>query len=216
MRLLRIYYNWLLVRLRIRKILPAFFITRIPVKECGEPLVVYSGVLMREAVAEMLAEARRNLPEGYEIIPVSGWRSAVEQDALQQDFCNRLKRKYPELTSADLVQQTKKWCADSGGHQTGGAVDVQLWYQGRIADCGTPYLSTSPDSETAEINRLSPEAMTNRRLLLQTMTEAGFVNYPAEWWHYCFGDQLYAAYHGEKYAFYGEIELYTPNSGENC
>ena len=39
MRLLRIYYNWLLVRLRIRKILPAFFITRIPVKECGEPLV---------------------------------------------------------------------------------------------------------------------------------------------------------------------------------
>ena len=98
----------------------------------------------------------------------------------------------------------------------GGAVDVQLWYQGRIADCGTPYLSTSPDSETAEINRLSPEAMTNRRLLLQTMTEAGFVNYPAEWWHYCFGDQLYAAYHGDKYAFYGEIELYTPNSGENC
>ena len=86
---------------------------------------------MREAVAEMLAEARRNLPEGYEIIPVSGWRSAVEQAALQQDFCNRLKRKYPELTSADLVQQTKKWCADSGGHQTGGAVDVQLWYQGR-------------------------------------------------------------------------------------
>ena len=131
-------------------------------------------------------------------------------------YIKKLKRKYPELTSADLVQQTKKWCADSGGHQTGGAVDVQLWYQGRIADCGTPYLSTSPDSETAEINRLSPEAMTNRRLLLQTMTEAGFVNYPAEWWHYCFGDQLYAAYHGEKCAFYGEIELYTPNSGENC
>lgn len=211
MRLLRIYYNWLLVRLGIRKILPAFFITRIPVKECGEPLVVYAGFLMRETVAEMLAEARRNLPEGYEIIPVSGWRSAVDQAALRREFRRRLKREYPELTSAELAQQAKKWSADSSGHQTGGAVDVQLWYQGRIADCGTPYLSTSPDSETAEISRLPPEAMANRRLLLQTMTGAGFVNYPAEWWHYCFGDRLYAAYHGEKYAFYGEIEPYAPD-----
>ena len=82
MRLLRIYYNWLLVRLRIRKILPAFFITRIPVKECGEPLVVYAGVLMREAVAEMLGGICRK-----------GMRSFPYRDGvplLNRTLCSRI------------------------------------------------------------------------------------------------------------------------------
>ena len=205
MRLLRLYYNWLLVKLGVRKILPAFFINRIPVLECGEPLVLFSGFLVRKRVAERLEKTGRYLPDGYEIILVSGWRSAGEQAALRRDFCKQLKRKHPGMASAVLAQQLRKWCAESGGHQTGGAVDVLLMYQGKIADCGTSYLSASPVAGTAESSRLSPEAAANRRILFRAMTCAGFVNYPAEYWHYSFGDRLYAAYRGDKYAFYGEL-----------
>jgi D-alanyl-D-alanine dipeptidase len=31
----------------------------------------------------------------------------------------------------------------------------------------------------------------NRRLLYWTMREAGFTNYPYEYWHYDYGDQMY-------------------------
>ena len=37
------------------------------------------------------------------------------------------------------------------------------------------------------------------------MQDAGFVNYPAEWWHYCYGDKMWAAYSHEKYAIFGKV-----------
>lgn len=37
------------------------------------------------------------------------------------------------------------------------------------------------------------------------MTEEGFVNYPAEWWHFSYGDKMWAAYSYKKYAFYDII-----------
>ena len=47
------------------------------------------------------------------------------------------------------------------------------------------------------------EARTNRRLLYWVMTEAGFANNPTEWWHYSWGDQLWARLMGRPHAHYG-------------
>lgn len=38
------------------------------------------------------------------------------------------------------------------------------------------------------------------------MKKEGFVNYPGEWWHFSYGDQLWAAYKNKKYAIYGSID----------
>lgn len=43
LRLLRIHFNGLLFRLRLRDTLPAYFINRIPVAESGEELVTWQG-----------------------------------------------------------------------------------------------------------------------------------------------------------------------------
>ena len=51
---------------------------------------------------------------------------------------------------------------------------------------------------------VNPFAEANRKLLLRTMQKQGFVNYPNEWWHFCYGDKLYAAYKFEKQAIYGK------------
>ena len=45
--MLRLYYNYFLVKWKIRRVLPAYFINRIEVADCGEELVQYQGVWVR-------------------------------------------------------------------------------------------------------------------------------------------------------------------------
>jgi zinc D-Ala-D-Ala dipeptidase len=50
-------------------------------------------------------------------------------------------------------------------------------------DFGTPFDCFDPASATAFAG-ISPSARTNRDTLLRAMTDAGFRNYSAEWWHF--------------------------------
>jgi D-alanyl-D-alanine dipeptidase len=47
------------------------------------------------------------------------------------------------------------------------------------------------------------EARANRRLLHWVMAEEGFAGHPDEWWHFSFGDQLWAKLEGRPVALYG-------------
>jgi D-alanyl-D-alanine dipeptidase len=59
-------------------------------------------------------------------------------------------------------------------------------------------------------NNISPhlaltegEARRNRRLLYWVMAEIGFAANPSEWWHYSYGDQMWARLAGTSSAKYG-------------
>ena len=188
LKFLRLYYNYFLVKWKIRKVLPAYFINRIKVADCGEELVQYQGVWVRRRVAVMLDNAQRSLPTHLEIKVVSGFRNETEQLALRKKFGN-----------------TQQIAADSG-HTTGGAVDVTLLYCGKEIDCGSEYLEFTPSTPTWS-KELSSSHKRNRFILYNAMTQADFVNYPLEWWHFCYGDKMYAAYKFEKQAFYGKAEI---------
>ena len=58
------------------------------------------------------------------------------------------------------------------------------------------------------------EARANRRILYWVMAEAGFANNPTEWWHYSWGDQMWAKLRGEPAALYGACDPtdYAENS----
>jgi D-alanyl-D-alanine dipeptidase len=47
------------------------------------------------------------------------------------------------------------------------------------------------------------EAQANRRLLHWLMAEEGFAGHPDEWWHFSWGDQMWAALTGAPAAHYG-------------
>jgi D-alanyl-D-alanine dipeptidase len=47
------------------------------------------------------------------------------------------------------------------------------------------------------------EARANRRLLHWLMTEEDFAGHPDEWWHFSWGDQMWAALTGASEAHYG-------------
>ena len=186
--MLRLYYNYFLVKWKIRRVLPAYFINRIEVIDCGEELVQYQGVRVRKSVAVMLKNAQSRLPPHFELKVVSGFRNETEQLALHEKFGN--------------TQQV----ATESGHTTGGAVDVILVYCGKEVDCGSPYLEFKAKTPTWS-RELSYSQRRNRFILYNAMTSAGFVNYPLEWWHFCYGDKMYAAYKFEKKAFYGKTEI---------
>ena len=61
---------------------------------------------------------------------------------------------------------------------------------------GTEFDDFSPQSYTAwyEQNSSNERVTNNRRLLCNVLCECGFTNYPAEWWHYDFGDSFWAFY----------------------
>ena len=186
--MLRLYYNYFLVKWKIRRVLPAYFINRIEVIDCGEELVQYQGVRVRKRVAAMLKNAQRALPPHFKLKVISGYRNETEQLVLRQRFGN--------------TQQV----ATESGHTTGGAVDVILVYRGKEVDCGSPYLEFTAKTPTWS-RELSYSQRRNRFILYNAMTQAGFVNYPLEWWHFCYGDKMYAAYKFEKKAFYGKAEI---------
>ncbi len=54
-----------------------------------------------------------------------------------------------------------------------------------------------------ELTPEEQEVLRNRRFLYRVMTKAGFENYGDEWWHYSYGDNMWAKLSGSDRAFYG-------------
>lgn len=92
-------------------------------------------------------------------------------------------------------------------HNCGGAVDVTLVYaDGTPVDMGTPpQAMLEKDKVEMFSSFVSVEQKNNRMILRDAMTEAGFVWYPGEWWHYCYGDRMWAVYRGITECFYGPL-----------
>jgi zinc D-Ala-D-Ala dipeptidase len=82
-------------------------------------------------------------------------------------------------------------------HSTGAAVDVTLVDDaGQIVNMGSPIDEMSPRSHpNYYANNSDSEAQqydAHRQLLRDVMLKAGFQRNPKEWWHFCYGDQMWA------------------------
>ncbi len=95
-------------------------------------------------------------------------------------------------------------------HSTGGALDVCLADKdGKLVEMGSmvdqmdetsnPYFYANIKNEEAIIWN------SRRNLLREIMTKFGFAQHPNEWWHFSYGDQLWAWKNKKENAFYGKI-----------
>ncbi|MCQ9199386.1 MAG: D-Ala-D-Ala dipeptidase [Prochlorococcus marinus CUG1437] len=95
-------------------------------------------------------------------------------------------------------------------HSTGGALDVCLSDKdGNLVEMGSmvdqmdetsnPYFYASIKNEEAIIWN------SRRNLLREIMTKFGFAQHPNEWWHFSYGDQLWAWKNKKENALYGKI-----------
>jgi D-alanyl-D-alanine dipeptidase len=178
---------------------------------------------LRESVAEKLCEVNLKL-EGLnlELYLFDGWRpQAIQRHFHDVWFPQWLRTHRPEIKEDQLVEEVEKyWAAPSESedspspHSTGGAVDLTLrWlytkqavYMGGIFDDLTEN-AHSDWFERFEVEAMSDiEARKNRRLLYWAMIEAGFVNNPTEWWHFSYGDQMWAKLLSQESAIYAATE----------
>ncbi len=60
---------------------------------------------------------------------------------------------------------------------------------------------------SANAPNLSETAIANRTLLNDVLSSVGFINYPSEWWHYSFGDRLWARLTHSEIAFFKSVEF---------
>lgn len=206
--------------------IPAAVINRVEEKDNAEPLVdikqmganLFFGdrlkdknqVLLRKSVAEKVVAASEKLPDGVFFIIYDAYRSLDQQKQSWDKKYKYFKDLYPTESEDQIIKRTRAVVADPraghGGHQTGGAIDIGLCDgNGMPLDMGTPYSGTGRNIRTKS-SEISEQAQKNRNLLYNVLTQIGFVNYPNEWWHYCYGDRMWAAYKAKSECFYGMVK----------
>jgi D-alanyl-D-alanine dipeptidase len=175
---------------------------------------------LRRTVATRLQGVNARLaPLGLEVWLFDAWRpQAIQRYFRDIWFPGWLRVRRPDLSGKAFDDEVDKyWAAPSAGenspspHSTGGAVDLNLVFRGTkqplhmgtIFDDLTPTAWTDGLERTASISMSDDEARANRRLLYWVMSEVGFANNPTEWWHYSWGDQMWARLTGQSAAHYG-------------
>ncbi len=222
MRSLRVLANRVLWRWGLRDVLPGYYVHRIPVSECGEPLEpipVAPGRLLldprlrqphlaRRSVAGALHQAAKLLPGDVQLLVVEAYRSPARQQQLWSVTRDKVAGTHPLSTPSEIDRRTRLVVAhpgrEGGGHQTGAAVDITL------ADSAGAelWMGTGVGEFTAATRARATVTDTvgwRRQLLTRCLTDVGFVNYPAEWWHFSLGDRLWAAYGCHPAARFGPV-----------
>ncbi len=135
-----------------------------------------------------------------------GWRPIWVQRHLWELHLDRLRTSRPELSREELERESARFVAPPGiapPHSTGGAMDVVLLRDGRSLDMGWGFNQSGDGSRTAA--PVNQEARHHRESLAAAMSAAGFINYPAEWWHWSYGDRYWAFQAGHDTACYGPL-----------
>jgi D-alanyl-D-alanine dipeptidase len=178
---------------------------RRPSSRASDPLVevtgvktidVYSvlGILpgrverVRSGVASRLGQAEAELPDGFSLVVLDGWRTLDDQKALLLHYA--------------ALGPTSGYVAslDEGTirppHATGGAVDLTLCWLGKPLALGTHFDSFTEDARLHAFEQRPGLVRELRRALAASMLAAGFAPYELEWWHWSYGDDVWADYYG--------------------
>lgn len=156
----------------------------------------------RHSVTQRLQQAANLLPDHLGILVLDAWRSRAVQKAIQEEVGNTIKIKYPHLSVSEQQQLLSDFVAPARAdfispHLTGGSVDITLFERetGEWLDMGADFDEPTERSHT-HFYEDQPEhpACQNRRLLYSVMSNVGFTNLPTEWWHFDYGNPLWAYY----------------------
>ncbi|MBW4559869.1 MAG: D-alanyl-D-alanine dipeptidase [Mojavia pulchra JT2-VF2] len=185
-----------------------------PYEKLGAPYGEHSPYYLRQSVIDRLIAAQNYLqllhPNWYIQIFDAYRPVAVQQFMVDYSFAEALQQR--SLIEAELSPNQRQeiwelvyqiWAVPSldektpPPHSTGAAVDVTLVDDtGQIVNMGSPIDELSERSlPDYYANSEYPEAKqyhSQRQLLQDVMLKAGFQRNPREWWHFSYGDQMWA------------------------
>lgn len=164
---------------------------------------------IRTVVRLKLEAAAEALPEGISFMLYEAFRTRTRQRALWKPVFERIKNEKPTWTDSQVFRHASNWVSPpngfGSGHQAGAAIDITLATSaGDELDMGAAIQTFGPKTVTdAQVSGIAQE---RRNLLSETLALQGLVNYPAEWWHFSYGDRLWAEVTGRNKAFFAPIE----------
>ena len=179
---------------------------------------------LRLGVVQRLLDAQQQLIEHDPSLRLSifdAWRPiAVQAFMVDHSIAELCRERGVEVRSGDAFDQVvadvgRFWAAPSRDpmtpppHSTGAAVDLTL-----SSSDGTPLAMggeidaigavSEPQHYAGRDDSNARRWHQRRQLLAEVMGAAGFAQHPNEWWHYSFGDQLWAWRRGAAVAIYAE------------
>ncbi len=185
-----------------------------PYQALGAPYADKSPFYIRQGVLERLENAQAYLQRSHphwKIQIFDAYRPiAVQQFMVDYSFAELLQQKglqakslASEQEQAILQEVYEFWAPPSldpatpPPHSTGAAVDITLVDEGgRAIAMGSPIDELSshsfPNYFQDQDDPQAQQYQAHRELLLVIMNKAGFQRHPNEWWHFSWGDQLWA------------------------
>jgi zinc D-Ala-D-Ala dipeptidase len=169
---------------------------------------------LRVGVIDRLLQVALQLrTAGLELFVHDAWRpQAVQTHFHDVWFPSRIRERYPDWDDERVIREVGNYWARGAAseadldpfspppHSTGAATDLTI----RTADGDHLWMGTIFDDVTERawpdalerkdlgLSFSDGEAQKNRRLLYWVMAEAGFQVNPTEWWHFSYGDQMWA------------------------
>jgi D-alanyl-D-alanine dipeptidase len=204
-------------------------IPTIPIRDNGSPLIslkktgfnlMYEPSIkkdykyrVREEIIEKVGRISRFLDREDKVLSIrSAWRSFEHQELLQDYYLARVRDEDPGRRPEEITGIVSEFIASSkkSMHSTGGAVDALIYdlQEDCVLDFGTN------DGYKIEHNKrcyplhpdISPGARKNRELLMGLFENEGFVCDLREYWHFDFGNVVWAIGNKESCAIYGVVE----------
>jgi len=169
--------------------------------------------MVREAVFEKIGRISKILDkEDKRLIIRSVWRSFAHQELLRDRRVKIIKKEHPNKSLKEIIKIVSYFIAseEESMHSTGGAVDALIYDLKK--DCVMDFGNN--DGLNLELNKtcypfhpdITPEAKKNRELLISLFDKEDFVVDPKEYWHFDYGNVIWAIEKGEKYAKYDIIK----------
>ena len=171
------------------------------------------GLWARRSVAEKLERVNRGLQDwGFRLFVWDAYRPPACQRGLWDFWWARARREHPGADDAEIRARVLEFVSDPSRfdpgdpttiptHATGAAVDLTLQHldTGALAAMGAGFDEMSERAASdyyeraLERGEIAPDdpRLLHRRLLHSAMRAEGFVNYPPEFWHFDWGNQMY-------------------------
>ena len=194
-----------------------------PYEKLNAPYDGKSPFFLREGLVSRLEKAQErlsSLKHGHRLKIFDAYRPLSVQRFMIEYDTNRISLERFSAIFEELSVEHKKEVQDTISHfwspigeniklsppphSTGGALDLSIVdADGVELDMGTDIDELVDASESVYYENTQTLYQKNRELLLEVMEYAGFVQLPTEWWHFSYGDQIWAVATNSINAKYG-------------
>lgn len=172
----------------------------------------YDSVYIRSEVAKRLHRAAENLDDKYKLVVRAGHRPIEVQKRILVECAEDYREEHSEVSEAEALEHARDFVSDPDitlpPHVCAAAVDVDVIdiETGKLLDFGSK-MNDDTDQSFLYFPHLTDEQKNNRQMLLRAMLEAGFASCMPEWWHFSYGDQVWAWFYGEESSLYSPVDL---------